>query len=425
MATVTNQDPKTISDWMVTITVAGEEVDISNMITQISIYESIYNNCMFGNVQITDNMGILETFALVGSGEEEITIDIKTPNAREKMITNDLNKVFTLDSLQDVKRSGDGTGTNSFVLGFVSPFLVKNNITRISRSFDAMTSSEIVEYVAYDILELGMDGALPWTDLMTNEKSKHTKNIVVPNWKPFELVNFLSKNSVSEEGDSNYIFFENNEGFHFTTLEKLKTKDVTRMVSMSEIPTEMNAAGVMIGNKGEKYSEQERFNNSKNISRGMFGGRVVAHDIITKSIETFDIENKPGNSKLGDIGFADAFKGEQVAQSHLGYMSSNYMYNIHHKSELSHYPLYDQKMLELRSNTIKFDIPGDTNIYAGDVIEVLIPSMTPQSYEMDRYMSGNFLVTAIHHKLSNNEYVSTLECSKDGFDQSVIEFEIK
>jgi hypothetical protein len=40
--------------------------------------------------------------------------------------------------------------------------------------------------------------------------------------------------------------------------------------------------------------------------------------------------------------------------------------------------------------------------YTGDVAE-------------DQYMTGKWLVTAIHHKISNSGYIMTLECMKDGF----------
>jgi hypothetical protein len=401
------------------ININGDPIDITNMIQQLSIYESIYNNCMFGNIIIIDDVGMIETLALVGSGEETIEVFIETPNSTEGMVTTTLEKHFVINSLSNVKRNLQGSGQMSFTLGFVSPYLVKNNTTRISRSFNAMTASEIVDYVSLDVMEFGIDSGLEFTTLMTNTKTKHTKNIVVPNWKPFDLFNFLSKNSISIDGQSDYIFFENNEGFHFTTIYDLKQKDITRMITVSGSAGNSYAnegAVVMEGNNAEEWQELERFNISNNTAKGMYGGRVIAHNILTKSVSQYDIESEELEGELGDVGFGDVFKQEQFAESHIGYMSSNYLYDIHDKEDRSHYPLYDMKISELRSNVVKFTIPGDTNIFAGDVIEVLLPSTTAESAEMDRYMSGNFLITAIHHKLNNAGYEMTIECSKDGFD---------
>jgi hypothetical protein len=335
------------------------------------------------------------------------------------MNTTTLEKDFVINSLSNVKRKLTGGGEMSFTLGFVSPFLVKNNTTKISRSFNAMTSSEIVDYVSLDIMEFGIDASLDFTTLMTNTETKHTKNIVVPNWKPFDLFNFLSKNSISIDGKSDYVFFENNAGFHFTTIDDLKQKDITRLITVSSKSGDAYAdAGALPqrGNNAEEWEELERFNISKNTSKGMYGGRMIAHNILTKSVEQYDIAGELLDSVLGDVGFADVFKKEQIPESHIGYMSSNYLYDIHDKEDRSHYPLYDMKISELRSNVVKLTVPGDTNMFAGDVIEVLLPSTTDEAQEMDKYMSGNFLITAIHHKLNNAGYEMTIECSKDGFD---------
>jgi hypothetical protein len=339
---------KRISDWYVLLTnLNGVPVDITNNIEQLSIYESIYNNCMFGNLAIHDDSGIIETLALVGSGEETITVFLETPND-SGMSTTTLEKEFVINSLSNVKRKMTGSGETSFNLGFVSPFLVKNNTTRISRSFNAMTSSEIVDYVSLDIMEFGMDPNFIFTTLMTNTETKHTKNIVVPNWKPFDLFNFLSKNSISIDGKSDYVFFENNEGFHFTTIEDLKQKDITRMVTVSgKAGDPYESEPTNTGNNAEEWEELERFNISKNTAKGMYGGRIIAHNILTKSVEQYDIAGEPLDSILGDVGFADVFKKEQIPESHIGYMSSNYLYDIHDKEDRSHYPLYDMKISEL------------------------------------------------------------------------------
>jgi len=413
---------KQASEWNVSIvTMNGEEVSLTPLVQQVSIYESVYNNCMFGHIIFSDNVGTIETLGLVGTGEEKIKIFIETPNYMTDMDTTDFEKTFVLNSLSNVKRHQDGTGRMTFKIGFVSPFLIKNNNTKISRSFNSMSSDEIVDYIAAEVMEFGVDGD---TTLISNTPTKRTKNIVIPNWRPFEVLNFLAKNSVSVDGDSDYIFYENNEGFHFTTIEALKNKPITRTITVSEVNTDLFGAeggGTLSGNNAVKYEETERFDFSKNISKGMYGSKINTHNILTKQYETYEIVNEPLDVVLGDVGFGDVYRKEQIPNAHVGFMTSDYIYNMHSKEERSHYALYDMKMTSFRSNIIKFDIAGDSNIYAGDVIELLIPSTTGESQEMDKYMSGSFLVSAIHHKLSNAEYVMTLECTKDGFDFDVEE----
>ena len=74
------------------------------------------------------------------------------------------------------------------------------------------------------------------------------------------------------------------------------------------------------------------------------------------------------------------------------------------------------KRAELTKNVIQFDVPGDSNLFAGDVVNLQIPTHLPNHKEpYDQYLTGKWLVTAIHHKINNWGYVMTLECMKDGF----------
>ena len=301
MAQAQSLDPKQNSAWSCTLTnQEGGEVHLNPAIVQLSIFESIYNNSIFGNIMILDNMGLLEKFALLGSGKETVTITIETPN--EENDESIFNKKLTINSVQDVVRTGDGTGHTKYVLGFVSPYLVTNNVSRISRSFDAMTTTDIVDYVSRDIMKFGTETGTGFSSLVTNTPSKNPKHIVVPNWKPFELFNFLARNSVSANGQSNYIFFENSAGFHFTTIDELKKAPAIRMLHATEVPLNMVEASVginmVVSNKTEDFTEIERFNTSKAIVGGMYGGKVITHNILTKEIETYEIDTTETGSDL-------------------------------------------------------------------------------------------------------------------------------
>ena len=94
---------KQASEWYVLLTnIKGDEVDITTTIQQLSVYESIYNNSMFGTLIIEDDTGFIETLGLIGSGEETIEVFIETPNASENMETNNIEKEFVINSLTNV-----------------------------------------------------------------------------------------------------------------------------------------------------------------------------------------------------------------------------------------------------------------------------------------------------------------------------------
>ena len=266
-------------------------------------------------------------------------------------------------------------------------------------------------------------GSYLWTDFVVSP-SLHEKQIVVPNWNPFQLLNFLAKNSVSAKGESNYLFFENNDGFKFMTVDELKSGDIMRAFTLKSQPVQIaeDARGFTVDNSMmENYSEQSRFNISGGQVSGQYGASILTHNILEKSLESYEVEYDGEKDVvlaegIGLNGPKDAPFADFNVKQHEGFMSAKYLYGIHDKGEKSHYPHYDMKKTEMRTNTIKFDVPGDTNCWAGDVVILRIPTnIHVHDLPEDQYLTGKWLVTAIHHKINNKEYVMTLECMKDGF----------
>jgi len=410
-------DPRTISDWNCDfINYKGDSDELSGIIKGMSIWESIYNNCMFGNITIEDGTGLVEANGMVGCGLEEVHFEITTPNTGSDMAST-LEKEFKIDSISTGTKTAKFTTYN---IGISSPYVTINNKKLISRSFLKMTASEIVEYVGANILELG---EFLWTDL-TVSPSLHEKNIVVPNWNPFHLINFLARNSVSAKGESNYLFFENNDGFKFMTMDELKGGDIMRSFTLKNMPTKIveDAQGYTIDNAiMDKYSEQSRFNIPAGQVNGRYGSAVLTHDILKKSLESYEVHYESDKDKvmaegIGLNGPKELPFSEYNVWQHNGFMSANGLYNFHEKGEKSHYPLYDMKKTERSANTIKFDVPGDSNCWAGDVVLLRIPThIHVHDVPEDQYMTGKWLVVAIHHKINNSGYTMTVECMKDGF----------
>jgi hypothetical protein len=412
-------DTKTTSDWSCGLTnYRGDHpaIEMSSMIDQLSIWESIFTNTMSGNIIVKDGAGLVESNGIVGSGLEEVHIEIMTPNMSDEKTSN-LEKVFKIDSISGGTKTAK---TTTYNIGISSPYALINNMSKISRSFMKMTASEIVEYVGTNIMEFG--GFL-WTDF-TVSPSLHEKQIVVPNWNPFQLINFLARNSVSEKGESNYMFFENNDGFKFVTIDELKGGDIMRAYTLKNMPIKIveSPEGFTLDSSFmENYSEQSRFHITAGQVNGMYGSSILTHNIIEKSLETYEVEydgdkDKVMSEGIGLNGPKDFPFEEFNTHQNSGFMSANGLYGFHEKGEKSHYPHYDMKQTELQANTIKFDVPGDSNCWAGDVVMLRLPTHIPlHDVPEDQYMTGKWLVTAIHHKINASGYVMTLECMKDGF----------
>ena len=111
MPTFETLDPKTTTEWSVEFkNYKGDKAEISGIVSQLSIYESIYNNCMFGNIKIQDGTGFVEANGIVGSGEEEVHFTLETPNTGMKKTAN-LEKEFKIkfdpDQIVEIKNVGE------------------------------------------------------------------------------------------------------------------------------------------------------------------------------------------------------------------------------------------------------------------------------------------------------------------------------
>ena len=411
-------DAKTQTEWSVTYTnMWGKELPIHQIVNNISIYESIYHETVFGSVYIEDNIGFCEQFGIIGQGMERFKISMHTK--KESETSSNFEKEFRINSYHDADFQEDGKVGVSAILDLVSPVLFRNNRTKISRSFNAMTSSEIVDYIGYEVLDFGTG---VWDDLQTNTKSINTKNIVVPNWSPFKLLNFLCQNSVSIEDSSNYMFFENNTGFHFSTIDDMKMKEPSATIQVSQIQKDSlkvlskDTMSVRT-NIAEKYREEKRFNHTESMTNGLYGGKLFTHNILTKSYNTYEALYDSDEFELGWAGLDGDGQFGKVSDSHIGFMPDEYVYQIHDKKDKSHYIHRDMKMAEIRTNVIKFDIIGDSSLWAGDKIIIDKDTKRINSNEaLDQVMSGEWIITAIHHQINKKRYVMTLECMKDSFE---------
>jgi len=64
------------------------------------------------------------------------------------------------------------------------------------------------------------------------------------------------------------------------------------------------------------------------------------------------------------------------------------------------------------------EIVGDTNIFLGDIINFVFPKITSSltEKEINETLSGKFLITAIRHDISRQDYRMVLELSKDSYE---------
>jgi len=414
------------------VTSSGLEVDLTTSVIGLTLFEDIFSMTISGTVAIADSVNLASYGPLLG--QEYLHLKISTPTFKDESAVIDFSKnAFLVHSISNREKLTDGV--QGFTLSFVSQELVRNQRLKVTQSLTD-TWSNIVKKMLTDPAYIGTKKKI---DL---EPTAGVKKFVAPNVRPLDIIVLGMKQAVSEfKGEPTYLFYETLKGFNFRTLASLYNN--APRLDYITVATGTNP----VGNKDYNVLTELRTvlsyeivsNNDSiaNYRAGMFGSKLITHDIISKSYETkiynyhdnFTNESHiVGGVTLGTPEFplASALalndKGLRVsdfpARTFMMPTSTTGGVDSQHTTEnnTNPYMAYDpHKWLQRRNsqmiqleNALQVNIMthGNTLINAGDKVILNLPytaSVKPAGNEkFDRFYKGPFLIKRIRHDFIMN-----------------------
>ena len=402
---------------LVLISSSGVAIDLTELVITINMYESVFSHAMSGSILIGDTNNLAVNLPIIG--QEYLRIKLNTPSLDDNAIDYSEN-VFVIYKIK--KRVAEGL-MQVLELQFTSPEMLKSNRTRVSKSY-----TDTVDNIAEDILtnERYIDTK---KDLFI-EPTTGIRRVVVPNLHPYDALRRLATESISKENSSpHYMFYENNRGLHFRSLQSLYAQGITGKYHAGEQAADEeytgdDESGDLIQSMKRIVSFDMGTNNDTlaNIKSGMLGSTIFSHDIYNKSYDktTFGYfdnfedhkrisENAPYNDNpidedLNTLGnFTDArihlhSVPSDTDTQHYETDTSSYLYS---SNRLSDSLLSRQSRFgELRSGIgLTMEIAGNTTIAAGDMIDVQLPiaGIDHDDDKVDKYYSGIYLITNLRH----------------------------
>ena len=402
---------------------SGEKINVIDQVRELNIYQSIDSPFMSGNIMIADAEGVTEKLPFLG--QERLLFSLQTPSHEGTVDFNEYHAIIY--NVETRFHSSDREQT--LVLNWTSLEHYKNIRTKISASFDGMIS-DIVEKILTD------------SDYLETSKPIHlelTKNIrkyVIPNLNPFQAIELLRTEAVSaEEQSPHFLFFENPDGFHFRTLDSLIGSQGSLSVDHKRTykfeppqenePPQDTAATILY------WQVEDNTNNFLSTKLGMFGSTLYYHDIFNKNIQRFEFDyTKDSFAIRNSTNQEDRSSGTVVSQ---GIIDKKKIITEFPDSKIFVHPTASDKLhslgtdnnaeewlqesisreLEREYFTLKIETYGNTDIVAGDMINVSIPSNKPLSVSsgtdaVDPILSGRYLITSLHHKVSPTESLHTM-----------------
>jgi len=396
------------------INALGTNIDINYIYGEINLYEDLFSNVINGDILLTDSNNLFQKLNM--HGNEFVSISFSTPGRAQRY-----EKIFRIYKVSDY--SLRGTSNARFRIHFCSEEFLLNQQYYISKSFKETRLSDVVKIIARNYLKI------PPTKLTDNQIEESTvllnpdKNpLIIPNLKPFEAINWISSFALSRNDLSpGFFFYETINGYAFKSLSSLYTTPVKKNIFFSPKNDDATESVGMRRDKLDEMQFKQIFDVLDNINNGAYASELVKLDILNRSTE---YEQFSVDSNSFEI--LNEYLPYNLAQNRLGNsinQASAYirMFPKFQDSLASQWLLMRAARLALLNNTrLHVDIPGDSSLSIGDVVNLNIPKNNAQTdsakIELDPIMSGRYLITGLRHKLKDDKYFCHAQLCKDSIN---------
>lgn len=377
------------------------------------VYESIMSPVMFAEVVISDSMGLLQSFPIIG--EEYIKLQFSTPKLKGEPATF----LFRVNSVKD-KKVAESTNKITYTLQCVSAELIHNSKQLVNVK-DSNTADNIIKRI--------FDEFIPSQKPLNIAPTSGILDILVTRYAPLQAIDFIRQRSVSSRYESSsFCFYENRKGFNFITIEQLmedgsKTIEAgnSDKIFFFDASRKDDAKNVTTRNI-LAYNQMQFADTISQIKAGGLNNQVQQFDLITGDVTKVTYTDNVGadkfksSSSTGASGKTTSFTsnhGRTTTVQKLIPMRSDKP-DLDLAGKLSKVRAFAQK---LSQNIVQIHIYGDSTINVGDMIECRFPagSDAKDTAGESRLDSGNYLVAKVRHIVLNSDrpqYTQALELIK-------------
>ncbi len=441
----------------------GEGIDprthgenISALVVEFNIYESIFNSSVTGSVVIADTQNLIAKLPIQGTERLSFKLTTKLDNDTPATVidcTEANGTAMHIYALTDKQQVNDNTLT--YTLQFASKEFVRNLRTRVSESFEGRMD-QMVNKIFTD------ENYLASSKTLYYQPTRNKDKIVVPNLNPFAAIGMMCQRALPDiyrSKGAGYLFYETTKGFHFRSWESLcvDSNGDLRDAKQQFRYVQVTAANPHQGD--EQQSKVDRIvdgyqnvrsykfiNNfhdvAVNTSLGTYGHRVITHNIYDKSYreddyhyhnrfnQTNHLEDFP--SIVDSPVDYDAKEGTPYQKGVSDYPESRVSLQpttrFLHGDDTGHFgtDVGDDGILEAgriaqvnkvhQGTRLEMTVNGQARLQAGDLIDFDLQSVENRETSqgrLDPQYSGRYIITDIRHRVAQEKFLQVLTCVKD------------
>lgn len=419
----------------------GAAVDITQLVLEFTIYESIFRGFMSADFVVRDATGIVDSLPILG--QEQIIISFTGRGAR---LGHRRQLLFKLYKLSDRRKiAGDA---HVYILKATSFELEKNAVQNRSPYYKDKLGSDVVRDVYEQYIAPNSDKAI------FIEPTENVVPFTGTGHNPFEIIQHVGKHSrsVNYGEGSHYLFYETRQQYNFRTLASLfdDNQQYDYVYEFSDPATEAAQRTVEgIRKSVIGFTFLDTVDTLSSLKEGLYENNTVVIDPITKTFtevsfnyarDFYSIPHIQGGGKPTIRTTVDDVLGRNAGgPSHNRLICDNL--NIINRNQTfdnrinadndpqtyfsteryKHVTNSIVQQASIKQHGIAITVPSNLNIVPGNIVTIKIPTNQEYSTYIKHYGNdAKFLVTAVSNRLTKNgDYVTNLECVKESFGKDV------
>jgi hypothetical protein len=398
-------------------TIAGQ--DVKNLVTMMDYFESIYSPAASVNITLNDSSGFHNKAKLKG-GEEDIEISFGN---REGQSIRMKFKVAKSSDRMRVKENQD-----MYVITGVPQEFMQNN----QKSIDKAYKDKKVSDMAKDWHEeYTKNSSTMKKDLVTKEETEDKQSYYGTGRSPITAIRWAAKEGKSSEAKaSNYLYYQDRDGYHFTTVDKMLQGSDKFTLSYSH--QNIGSAGGDAARKIIAFDQKSDFDNMDSSYSGADSDHYYFFDPTVGKIDGADKGKRDGAGDTTHTGKDQITHKEKSSRGQRynlvvapGQVKSKFRDSrdskiAENKRSLPEHGAQSSAALQLDNLIVNVRVPGDVAYKPGIKVKLNIPANQEEN-ELDP-RSGSFLVTSVRHVTIKDDkdfkYECILECKSDSQSKS-------
>lgn len=395
-----------------------------DFVQTVDIYESIYTPYVIADVGILDGASLKENLNL--SGGEDFKIKFLGYGNDEpieySLKLGDISGIVTADNLR----------SKNYKIRMYSSEYLLNSAKVVSKSYSTSTEN-IVKDIIGTVLESKKSVSV--------EPTKDLPVVIIPYLNPLTAVSFIRQRSVSTNNQASpLLFFENRHGYFFTSVYSILqaggagSKIVDTFFQREAISTNVKGSeGTITDINAHKlfssYTVKTPVNVVNLLEDGGLNSVISDYDLNTKTYRRRVYTNTPTNSEFVDFtkGTNSLLTGK-ISERYAQYTGKGFLLPFAKYKDTdnpTNHFMYDSLAEKysytnlLAQQKTYIDIPGNTRITAGSIVELIVPRHDSlfDKKDSNEVESGRYLVSSVRHTLNilmDSKYDTHLELIRYG-----------